>query len=490
MTHTQPDAVPARPPLPNGLVAVVKRDCETCVMVAPVLAELRAAGVALEVYSQDDPAFPETVEGVVDDRQLEFSWHHDIETVPTIIRVADGEEVERTVGWSRQAWEDIADVNGLGEALPIMRPGCGSLSVDPDLADDLAVRFGGSVLRSRRIEFAAMEDEMEAAFDRGWSDGLPVVPPTEARVLRMLEGTSRSPEEIVATVPPDLVEVTVEQVAVNAVLAGCKPEYLPVVLAAVEAACTEAFNMHGLLATTYFSGPVLVVSGPIAARIGMNSGGNAFGQGTRANLTIGRALQLVIRNLGGGRPGEIDMACQGSPGKLSFCFAETADGPLGRLADDDDRTITADTDTLTLFAGQGPTPIVDQISRTPESLTRSFAAVLRSLHHPKLIIGMDAMLVVSPEHGAVFAGAGWDRARLRAELEPLLMMDGDDLVRGADGIEEGLPAGFGGQRLPKFRPGGLQIASAGGSAGLFSSVLTGWVGGDKGSVPVTTVIQP
>ena len=131
------------------------------------------------------------------------------------------------------------------------------MSVDPDLVDELRVRHGGSVLRSRRIEVADAEDELEMMFTRGWSDGLPVVPPTEQRVLVMLTGTSRAPDEIVATVPPDLAEVTVEKVAIAAVMAGCKPEYLPWVLAAVEAACTDAFNMHGVLATTMPVAPVL-----------------------------------------------------------------------------------------------------------------------------------------------------------------------------------------------------------------------------------------
>ena len=135
----------------------------------------------------------------------------------------------------------------------------------------------------------ALEDEFEAAFDRGWSDGLPVVAPTEERLMAMLAGTNRDPAEIVAIVPPALVEVTVEQVAVNAVLAGCKPEYLPVVMAAVEAACTDQFNIHGLLCTLWFSGPVVIVNGPIRERIGMNSGKNALGQGNRANTAhIGR----------------------------------------------------------------------------------------------------------------------------------------------------------------------------------------------------------
>jgi len=469
------------------LVAVVKRDCPTCELVVGVLEQLADTG-PLTVFTQDDPSFPESL-SPTDDSDLGFSWHHDIETVPTLILASDGREEDRTVGWSRPHWEKLTGVESLGPDLPEFRPGCGSLSVDPSLSSELAVRFGGSVLRSRRVELARLEDPFEAAFDRGWTDGLPVVPPTEARVLAMLDGTTRAADEIVAEIPPDLHPATVEQVAVNAVMAGAKPEYFPVVLAAVEAACTQAFNMHGLLATTYFSGPVLVVNGPIADRLAMNSGGNALGQGNRANLTIGRALQLVVRNLGGGRPGEVDMAMLGSPGKLSFCFAEREhDSPFSSLAVE--RGFGPYADTVTVFAGSGPTAIIDQISRTPESLVRSFAACLRSTGHPKLAMDFDAMLVVSPEHGRILAGAGWDKDRLRTELETLLTIPGAELVRGVDGIEEGLPEAFANTPVQKFRPGGLQIVHAGGEAGLFSAILDGWVGGNIGSEPVTVEIKP
>ena len=155
------------------------------------------------------------------------------------------------LGWERGGeWEALSGVSGLGAGLPDWRPGCGSRSVEPEAAAELAVRFQAGSLAARRVALAPAEDEHEALFERGWTDGLPVVPPTERRVLAMLEGTSRAPGEVVALVPPDLVECTVEKVAINAVLAGCKPEYLPVVLAAVEAACTDSFNVHGLLATT------------------------------------------------------------------------------------------------------------------------------------------------------------------------------------------------------------------------------------------------
>jgi hypothetical protein len=466
---------------------VVKRDCPTCQLVVPVLQDL-AKRVELTVYTQDDPGFPEGIPAL-DDRSLELSWHHGIEAVPTLLRVVDGVEKERALGWHRGEWEQLTGVTGLGPGLPDFRPGCGSLSVDPDRAPELALRFGDSQLRARRVELASREDEMEALFERGWTDGLPVVPPTERRVMAMLEGTTRSPDEVVATVPPDLVECTVEKVAINAVMAGCRPEYMPVVLAAVEAACTDEFNMHGLLATTMGTGPVIIVNGPIRRAIGMNSGGNVIGQGNRANLTIGRALQLVIRNVGGGRPGEVDRATFGNPGKISFCFAEDEEGsPWQPLSADLGAKRGAST--VTLFPGEGPRNIVDQLSRDPESLARTYAANLRTLHHPKLVIGFDCILLVSPEHARVFAQAGWDKARLTERLHELLQIPGAELVRGAGGIAEGLPEAMKDMTLPKFRSGGILIVHCGGTAGLFSVMIGGWVNGEMGSQPVIREIKP
>src|SRR4051812_37278858 len=181
----------APPRLPDGLVAIVKRDCATCCLVVPVLGELAARQQPLTVYSQDDPEFPATAAPRVDDRELAVSWHHHIETVPTLIKVENGVEVARTEGWSRTDWENLTGVSPLGAELPAFRPGCGSLAVDPSLADALRVRFEGDRLASRRIELGAIEDDIETTFDRGWTDGLPVVPPTAGRVLRMLDGTSR-----------------------------------------------------------------------------------------------------------------------------------------------------------------------------------------------------------------------------------------------------------------------------------------------------------
>jgi hypothetical protein len=469
--------------LPEGIVAFVKAECPTCVTVAPVLEQLAGAGVPLTIYSQDDPAFPPGIP-VVDDGDLRVSYEHDIEIVPTLLKVEDGRVTESFQGWLRPRWEELTGITGLGDGLPEFRAGCGSRTLDLGMPEKLAVLYGGERLRSRRVELGSQEDPIEAAYARGWSDGLPVVPPTPERVYRMLEGTSRDPGDVVAVVPPDLVECTVEKAAINAVMAGCLPEYLPVVLAALEAACTGEFNIHGVLATTYASGPVVVVNGPIATRIGMNSGGNVLGQGNRANATIGRALQLIVRNVGGGRPGGVDRATQGNPGKYTFCFAEDEAGsPWEPLAVE--RGVAPGRSSVTLFAGSGVQPMMDQRSRTPESLAGSVAACLRTVTHPKLALAWDALLVVSPEHARVFREAGWTKGRLRDELYSRLRLPWAEIARGAGGIAEGMPDSQREAEVPKFREGGLLIVHAGGTAGLFSAIIGGWSSGPAGSETVT-----
>jgi hypothetical protein len=303
----------------------------------------------------------------------------------------------------------------------------------------------------------------------------------------MLQGTSRAPDEVVAIVPPDLVPVTVEKVAVNAVMAGCLPEYLPWVLTALEAVCTDEFNIHGVLATTMPVGPVIVCNGPGTRAIGMNSGGNVLGQGNRANLTIGRAVQLVVRNVGGGRPGEVDRATHGNPGKISFCFAEDELGsPFTSLAVS--RGFAPTDDTVTVFAGEGPRCIVDQKARDPESLCNVLAACLQNMHSPKLVLAFDVVLVLGPEHARIFAEAGWDRDRVLAELHARLVRPGAELVVGAGGIADGIPAHLRDASLPKFRPDGILLVHAGGGAGLFSAMIGGWANGATGSTPVTRVV--
>ena len=233
----------------------------------------------------------------------------------------------------------------------------------------------------------------------------------------------------------------------------------------------------------------MVVNGPVIKRIGMNCGVNALGQGNRANATIGRALQLLIRNVGGGVPGGIDRAVMGNPGKYTYCFAEDeSDEEWATLAQD--RGFDRSESVVNLFAGEGLQPIVDQQSRNPESLAKNMANSLRSVVNSKLYGLADAILVVCPEHRRVLKQGGWTKTDLRQALLENLMTPGADIIRGAQGIAEGMPEKFKNKTMNKFREDGLHITSTGGKAGMFSAIISGWVAsGEKGSQLVSQKIQ-
>ena len=476
-------------PISEGLLVVVKEDCETCHLVIPAIEQISADQRNLALVSQDQADFPPGFHAI-HDRDLDISWSLGTETTPTVYRIEQGKVADEQAGWLRSGWERVTGLQGLAPGLPDQRPGCGSDTLLPEVRQRLLLRHSAHRLSSRRVELGDTEDPIEAAYVRGWTDGLPVTPPTEERVARMLEGTGRAPDEVICILPPDLAECTVEKVAVNAVMAGCLPEYLPVVLAAVEAAAGSRFNIHGVSATTYFSGPVLVVNGPVRKRLGMNSGVNVLGQGNRANSTIGRAFNLVVRNVGGARPGGVDQAALGSPGKLSFCFPEDEEGsPWESLAVE--RGYSASDSTVTLFAGHGPIEIVDQKSRNPESLAGSYALQLRVIGHAKLARMAAAIVVVSPEHARIFRQAGWSKTRLRDELYSLLTLPTDSMVAGAGGVAEGIPPALADEKqaVSKLAPDSLWFVHAGGEAGSFSAIVSGWIGGAAGSKMTTARVR-
>ena len=239
-------------------------------------------------------------------------------------------------------------------------------------------------------------------------------------------------------------------------MAGCKPEYLPVVLAAVEAACTDEFNIHGLLATTMPVGPVLIVNGPIRRAIGMNAGINVFGQGNRANVTIGRALQLVIRNVGGGRPGEVDRATFGNPGKIAFCFAEDEEGsPWTPLSAD--FGVPRGREHGDALPGRGAA-----LDRRP-ALARSRVARAQLRRLPAHGAPPEArrwsstaILAVSPGARARVPRGGLGQGAARRDgSTSCCSCRAREIVRGAGGIAEGVPEQLADATLPKFRPGGL-----------------------------------
>ena len=454
-------------------IAIVKRDCETCQMVAPVLARLREH-TALELYSQDDPAFPAETGGARDDRELAQSWRLRVEIVPTLIRLDGDQEIARAVGWDRAEWQRLTGVDDLAPGLPASRPGCGSRTLDAGMPERLALRHGEIRFQSRPIEVGELDDPIEVAFDRGWSDGLPVTPPTDLRIACMLAGTRRRSDEVLGLIPPNLIECSVEKAAINAVLAGCRPEYFPVVLAVIEAALKPEFSMHGLLATLGFAGPVVIVNGPVARRIGMNSKGNALGQGNRANATIGRALQLLIRNVGGGKPQEIDRAVLGNPGKYTFCFAEDEDDPAWTPLNVA-RGSPPGSSTVTLFHGDGVQGAVCWQSRTPEELSRSLALCLWGVCHPKIAQWSKAVLVLCPDHYAIYRNAGWSRGDVESALREALRRPGREIVAGALGVPEGLDPARAEELIDKFHAeDGLLVVRAGGKGAGQSAIIGGW----------------
>jgi len=468
-----------------AIVCFVKDDCPTCHAVMPVLDALHRAlsrhipflvvgqtrdGNA-NLASEYEPGF-----AILDDEDLAVSFAWDVEIVPSLFLTGNGGESRQMLeGFVREEWQSLAETLAaeLGSApadldwaaLPAWRPGCGSRSADPLLAERLQAAASNSPLRARRIDIAEHDDEFEFLFDQGMTDGLPVVPPTPERVLRMLAGTSRDPQDLVAVVPPNMGEATVEKVAINAVMAGCRPEYLPVVLAALEAVCTDAFNIHGVMATTMGASPVMVVNGPIREQIGMNSGMGALGQGNRANATIGRALRLTVRNVGGARPGGTERSTLGNTMKFTMCFAEREErSPWQPLHVE--RGFAAEDSVVSVFAmTSGPVQMVDQESRTASQLAGTFGLCLESAFSPKMHYVTNTLLVVCPEHLDTLHKDGWSKAQIRERIQAVTAR-------------------------PKFRSDeDIHIVVAGGDAGKFSGAFHGWAIGEIGSQPVSVKIE-
>ena len=510
VSHTFPSAR-------RSIVCFLKEDCPTCNEVIPVVDAIYAAfsgqidffvagqtahGNA-KLVEHHSPAFP-----LLDDSSLKVSFAADIDTVPTLMLCDSDGAVEQTlVGFVRDEWQalcgqlagesSIAGPQLEWAQLPEWRPGCGSLSVDPLIAPRLQAEAENSPLRARRIEVADLDDEFEFMFDQGFSDGLPLVPPTPERVIRMLSGTRRDPQEVVAVMPPNMGDATVEKIAINAVMAGCKPEYMPVILAAVEAVCTNEFNIHGVMATTMGASPLMVVNGPIRHRLGMNMKLGVLGQGCRASATIGRALRLVVRNVGGAKPGGTERSTLGNPGKFTMCFAEWEErNPWTPLHVE--RGFDAEDSVVTVFAmTSGPTLMVDQDSRAAAQLAGSFGMCLEGAFHPKAHYATEVLMVICPEHVDTLMTDGYSKADIRDRIQQVTARPIRDLVADADsgvGFKQAATAQMSEQdldrELPKFRsPESIHITVAGSEAGKFSGAFHGWATGEIGSMSVSRKIE-
>ncbi len=264
--------------------------------------------------------------------------------------------------------------------------------------------------------FPGAFEEIDAHYqERGWTDGLPIVPPTETRVHEFLKQTARDPREIVGVLPPRQGEATIEKIAANAVMAGCRPEYLPVILAAIEALADPLFNLDSVQATTHPVATLLVVNGPIARAIGLQAGYNAFGQGFRANVTIGRAVRLVLMNVGGGLPGRGDRATQGTPAKIAYCVAENEnESPWEPLHVE--AGLPADTSTVTVFGCEGPHNIQDHYSNTALGVLLTVAGAMGQAGSNNLLGRGWPLLSLGPEHAATIAKEGYTKQKVKEFL--------------------------------------------------------------------------
>jgi hypothetical protein len=390
-----------------------------------------------------------------------------VATVPTFLLVADGVS-ETVVGWSADALNELLPV-AVPDSEPRFKPGC-----------EARPAHDAHAPASVRDAF----DELEDMFERSWTDGLPVVPPTPERVEAMLGG--RDGAASLGHVPPALGEATLARVASCAVLAGCRPAYFPVVVAAVEAMLDPAFNLHGQVVTTSPPGQIVIVNGPIRHELGLNSRMGALGPGARANLTIGRAVRLVAQLTGGGVPGGLDRATLAQPGKLAFCFAEDEEAsPWEPLHVE--RGLPAGASTVTLVAGDAPLSVSDHRSKTPAGLAETIGWAAAATWSP-FWWPMDAtsLFVLAHEHVRLFADAGWSKADVRRSIFEQVRRPARELRRG-ETTPLVLNADPDAEIAKWDDPERIVIVVAGGEAGRFSAVCGPALG--MGAAVVTREVQ-
>ncbi len=468
-----------------ALLLFVSEECPTCTLtlrrLAPLVPELTAAGMPIAAIFEDPlevaarvarrTGFTGTV--LAEPAPYEVSGAYELVSLPTAVLVdAEGRETGRVVGWDADRLASLLRVSLTDEA-PRRKPGCAAKNT-----------YDAASLRALD---GARFDELEEMFERGWTDGLPVIPPTAERVEAMLGERDR--DEPLGEMAPAMASVTLERVAACAVLAGCRPEYFPVVVAAVQAVLEPAFNVGGQAVTTQPVGQVVVVNGPVRDAIGLNGGVGALGPGWRPNMTIGRALRLVISLTGGGFPGRLDRSALANPGKVGLCFAEDEEvTPWEPLHVS--QGFAAERSVVTVFGADAPLSISDHRSTSPEELARVLGDAAGATWSPNWWpLGGTSLFVLCPEHARSFAEWGWSKQQVRSaifeaarrpaaelrwgETTPLVLNAADD------------------QLVGKWSsPEDIVIVVAGGEAGRFSAVFGPCLGMDaqpiSKEVPWTT----
>ena len=340
-------------------------------------------------------------------------------------------------------------------------------------------------LTSRHYDAPDMAAAMELCDSKGWTDGLPVVPPTADRIDAMLAAAGLEPSLQVAFIENRQVSVTAEKIAINAVLAGCKPEYMPVVVAAVEALADPLYGYHGPATSTGGSAVLMIVNGPIARELDMNCGDNLFGPGWRANATIGRAVRLIMRNTIGTLPGTLDQSSLGHPGKYTYCIAENeAESPWPPLHVD--RGFKREQSAVTIMAALGVHQYSNGLSSTPEGILTTACANMR------ISAGTGRQpyyaLVFAGEHMATIAKSGWTRDDVKRYCFEHTQVSLAELQSINVKAREVAPADETKMMSLVQSPDHFLVIMAGGKAGVQSAFIPGW-GSTSGSQAVTKEIR-
>ena len=330
---------------------------------------------------------------------------------------------------------------------------------------------GTKRLTSETVQVPDALSAIENYFERGWTDGLPIVPPTPDAVSAFLDAAQLKPDQILGVEPTKGAVITAEKAAINAVMAGCKPEYMPVVAAAAEAITEDQFNLHGISVSTMGAGILLVVNGPIVDRLEINSAESVFGPGHRANATIGRAIRLIVSNVLGTRPGDLDKATVGHPGKYSWCISEKVSRlpwePLNVA-----RGFAADESTVTTFAGLSGIQVGEHEANTPETVLDVFVSRLYAVGRNM----QEVLIVICPEHSAHLKTAGWSRKQVCEYLYERSREPAPAFVSHG-GVFEGI------KDTPQSDAGALASPDAvvpivaGGDGGAWSMVIPMWSNG-------------
>lgn len=495
-----------------ALVTFIKTDCPACHLALRYLdalgRQLRAPAHIVAVSQDGAESTRELKQSLGLDLEFRYdeglaaSKAYDLEAVPAMfLQGADGVIVESSQGFDKNDLNRfaaaLAELAGVAAPSPIsandgnpnFQPGCVSRHLEPASDGDDGSRAGlydvtGS--RASRVEVPTGADLDEFCYERGFADPLPVVPPTVERVERAVEAVDMAPSEIVAHVPPNYGQATVEKIAANGVMAGCRPEYMRVLVPLVRALCDERLDIHGIQGTTHFAAPLVVINGPVRNELGFACGSNVFSNAARANSTIGRALQLILRNIGGAAPGRIDMSTMGNPGRFSFVIGENEEAsPWGPLCED--FGIAGGTDAATLYCAEPPRPVSEHKARTAEVLLRAVCPVLANLWSRRVCRRPEALVVIGPEHAETLRRSGYSKANVVDCLFentgiPVEEYDGDggEGTHESGSYEECVIRGV--RCYRKFRgPESIKVMVAGGPAGKFSAVLGSWQTGPKGS---------